>query len=253
VGELVFFAAILLFTILEAVAKSRRKREEGEGQDADAESPQDVAAEIQRRREEARRQRAEAGRAAQQRDPGTQPNRPGAGDRARVGGPAPMGPAGRGGMRRTEGAPSGEEPSTTMVPPDLWEEIADLMSGGRRPEASPVPEAPRAPRTVPVPEPEQPSPTRTRTRTTPVPTRSAAAAARRDAAHTVHRSHPEFGMDPSERVPSAFDLRAPAHGRSAHASRVRSVLQGSDGADALKQAIILQEILGPPASLKKKD
>jgi len=246
VGELVFFAAILLFTVLEAIAKSRRKREAGEGQDADAESPQDVAAEIQRRREEARRQRAEARRASQERDPGTQPGRQGAGERARVGGPAPMGSAGRGGVPKTEGEPSGEEPSTTMVPQDLWEEIADMMSGRRSPEPVPAP-APRAPRTKPVPE---PAPSRTRT---PVSTRSAAAAARRESAHPVHRSHPEFGMDPSERVPSAFDLRAPVHGRSAHASRVRSVLSGSNGADALKEAIILQEVLGPPASLKKKD
>jgi hypothetical protein len=67
-------------------------------------------------------------------------------------------------------------------------------------------------------------------------------------AHGVHESHVGYGTDPSARAPSAQDRLDPlARVLSADASAVRGQLR-SQGAHALRQAVILHEVLGPPAS-----
>ena len=70
-------------------------------------------------------------------------------------------------------------------------------------------------------------------------------------AHQIHRTHAEFGTDPSERAPSEQDGLDPlARSLSAEAKAVRRQLR-SDSASALRQAIVLQEVLGPPQSIRE--
>lgn len=155
-----------------------------------------------------------------------------------------------------EGAPRTAE---GMLPRDLWEEIAGLAAG--RTQRAEVPGGPAPRPRVPAP-PRRPAATRP-----PTPTRSAppahtaptvydsdpsyddlvAAASRVE--HRVHRSHAEYGTDPSERR-AAVAGRATGDPRNRNAKRVRAMLRGSGGTDALQQAFILQEVLGPPAAIK---
>jgi hypothetical protein len=73
---------------------------------------------------------------------------------------------------------------------------------------------------------------------------------RRAAGHSIHRSHEGFGTDPSERAPSEQGKIDPfARTLSADAAAVHRQLQGHDP-HALRQAMILQEILGPPVALR---
>ena len=196
-NELIFFAIIIIFTIIEAVSKARKRRAEGE-EEIDEGMP---GAEPQTAR------------------------RPAPRDRDRD-----------------------EEPSETMIPADIWEEIAGLARGQREEEAEPVELAP-APRRAPEP---KPVPTR---RHTPAPrpryepklpvTRVPTP---RDP-HPMQQVRPQFGMDPSERTPSRLDWR-PEVRDNRNAKRVRAMLSGREGADALKQAVILREVLGPPLAMR---
>ena len=69
--------------------------------------------------------------------------------------------------------------------------------------------------------------------------------------HQIHRTHAEFGTDPSERAPSEQDGLDPfARALSAEAKAVRRQLL-SDSASALRQAIVLQEVLGPPKAMQE--
>ena len=69
--------------------------------------------------------------------------------------------------------------------------------------------------------------------------------------HQIHRTHAEFGTAPSERAPSEQDGLDPlARSLSAEAKAVRRQLR-SDSASALRQAIVLQEVLGPPQSIRE--
>ena len=71
------------------------------------------------------------------------------------------------------------------------------------------------------------------------------------ASHQIHRTHAEFGTDPSERAPSEQDGLDPlARALSAEAKAVRRQLR-SDSASALRQAIVLQEVLGPPKAMQE--
>ena len=70
--------------------------------------------------------------------------------------------------------------------------------------------------------------------------------------HRVHRAHAEYGTDPSERTPSEQDGLDPlARTLSADAKAIRGQLL-SDSASALRQAIILQEVLGPPKAMREE-
>jgi hypothetical protein len=205
VGELVFFAIIILFSVLESVARARKQREGGgaEGSEKREGRPRSEG--------RGRRPRDEAGR-----------------------------------LTRPEGARSAErESSDGMIPEELWEEIAGLAAGrpapskagkkggvAKRPRPRQAEPRPQAPSSGSVPE--------LRGRFTPK--------ALEVDEHPVHLSHAGYGTDPSERAKSEQDWRPSEHGNR-NAKRVRAMLRGS-GADALKQAVILREVLGPPVAMR---
>lgn len=200
-GELVFFAVIILFTILEAVAKRRKQSEAGEEGGDEDESWTPAPVERQPKPKAERRPRVEGG-ASSSTDRGM-----------------PQRGAGR------------EERSETMIPADLWEEIAGLATGTPRSK----------------PKRAEPGGMHTEEARSLEPLKVERIAD----AHPVHRSHIGYGTDPSERAPSKEDWR-PAERGNRNAERVRAMLRGSEGTDALKQAVILREVLGPPVSMKDK-
>jgi hypothetical protein len=120
---------------------------------------------------------------------------------------------------------SAEEP----LPADLWEEIRRLAQG--RAPTQPMP-APRPRR--PAPPPRRP---KEQPRGVPAP-----------AEHPVHRAHANMGRPLAER---RTPLERPAQGRhpSADVQAVREMLSAG-GASALRRAVILKEVLGPPAAMR---
>jgi hypothetical protein len=71
-----------------------------------------------------------------------------------------------------------------------------------------------------------------------------------DPEHFIHLAHQGFGTDPSERARSVQDALHPLGERmSATAIGVRRDLRGGSAA-ALRQAIVLKEVLDPPVSLR---
>ncbi len=223
-GELIFFAVIVLFSILEAVAKRRKQREAGEDGGDEGETWVPAPVERQPKPKAERRPRIERGPPSS-----TERGSSSSTDRG-----MPERGAGR------------EERSETMIPADLWEEIAGLASGQasrRRPEpVSPDTDEARSLESLEV----------ERIADDIRPVRRTYTGARVPSsvdAHPVHRSHLGYGTDPSERMPSEQDWRPPVRGNR-NAKRVRAMLRGSEGTDALKQAVILREVLGPPVSMK---
>jgi len=65
--------------------------------------------------------------------------------------------------------------------------------------------------------------------------------------HFVHAAHAKYGKPVHDRL-TGFDDEHRARGLSSEAAALRRVLRG--GGAPLRQAILLQEILGPPVSLK---
>ena len=66
----------------------------------------------------------------------------------------------------------------------------------------------------------------------------------------MHSAHVGYGTDPSERAPSEQDGLDPLAERiGADARAVHVLFQGGDR-HSLRQAIILQEVLGPPAAFR---
>jgi hypothetical protein len=119
---------------------------------------------------------------------------------------------------RAESEPFSRGPSS-LLPKDLLEELAGLVGG--------LEDAPAAPAAPPTPEPRP--------------------------EHRVHLAHADYGTDPSERAPSEQDGLDPlAEHLSADASWVRRQLR-SRGIHALRQAVVMQEVLGPPAALVRTD
>ena len=117
---------------------------------------------------------------------------------------------------------SEDEGSEGIIPADIWEEIAGLARS------------------------RLPAPARP----TPAPVRVDSVPARPVETHRVHRAHAGYGTDPSSRAPSEQDGLDPLAVRaSADALAVRHQLRG-EGGHALRQAVILHEILGPPAALR---
>lgn len=119
---------------------------------------------------------------------------------------------------------SREEPRSSegMVPADIWEEIAGLTRGKAR-----------------EPEPPPPAPVEVE----PIPPRPVGR-------HRVHRAHLEYGTDPSTRRRSEQDEIDPLRVRlSRDAAAVRRQLR-SHRRHALRRAVILHEILGPPAATR---
>jgi hypothetical protein len=217
VGELIFFAVLIFFSILESVARQRKQRQGGGAEP----SPLPGSEPLPREGE-----RSAAGRTAR------------AGDEDR------------------------EQSAETVLPADLWEEIAGLAAGGL-PEAPPE-TAPRRPRKPADgqrrrPERSRPRPLEGRRERGASADRAARGSERRPTrwtpsttgAHPIHEAHRDYGTAPSERPPSQLDWKPPATGNE-NAKRVRALLRGSGGTDALKQAVMIQEILGMPVSMKDR-
>jgi hypothetical protein len=160
--------------------------------------------------------------------------------------------------------------SESMIPTDIWEEIRGLAREAKvelpAPRPKPQPRMPAKPQTPPSrrgPQPSRPVPksspkpapkTPQRPRPTAPPTKPSVpervAGLEGTAAHPVHLSHAGYGTDPSERARSAQDaLQSVPPVAHADGSAVREQLRGQ-GANALRQALILHEVLGPPAASK---
>jgi len=126
--------------------------------------------------------------------------------------------------------------SEELLPADLWEEIRRLAQG--RAPAQPVP-APRPRRQPPATRSPDPAPRRSKQR----PPATAASAE-----HPVHRAHAKMGRPLAER---RTPLDRPRQGRhpSADVQAVREMLCAG-GPSALRRAVILEEVLGPPAAMR---
>ena len=121
-----------------------------------------------------------------------------------------------------------ERKATEILPADLWEEITGAM---RLPEPEPVEE-------TPMPERE---PVRTSRKRQPDPS-----------VHPIHSTHPEYGTDPSERTASIqHGLGSLTDTLELRASVTRDQL-GLGDREALRKAVILHEVLGPPLALREQ-
>ena len=121
-----------------------------------------------------------------------------------------------------------ERKATEILPADLWEEITGAM---RLPEPEPVEE-------TPLPERE---PVRTSRKRQPDPS-----------VHQIHSTHPEYGTDPSERTASIqHGLGSLTDTLELQASVARDQL-GLGDRKALRKAVILHEVLGPPLALREQ-
>jgi hypothetical protein len=200
--ELIFFAVIIFFSIIESIARRRKKQSAGSPQIPEEWEP-----------EETRREwRSET--------PATYDAERSYDDRGADEVEAP---------RR-----SGSE---AMIPGDIWEEIAGLARGRMR-QLETQPEAPPPPPVPATPPATLPARLGWGKRTPKV-----------GQPHRVHLSHAEYGTDPSSRTRSAHDQIDPlARGLSADVKAVRKQLR--HGRHALRQAVILQEVLGPPVSIR---
>lgn len=254
--QLIFVGIILLFSILEAVARKKKEGAEGGG-DVPAPPPPRVP-------EPRRPARAPApGPVAYDQDPTFDEEVTSAE-----------------GSRRREATASSEG----LIPGDVWEEIAALARGGVPPSAKPGPAtvpkpAPRpAPSSRPAPAPYQgrtgqeahlprPPQRKAPVPAAPLPSRPAprapvgisgrkapatppplpAAAEEIRPAHALHETHVGLGQPVGTRLTSfAGDGRA--RGLSPDVAAARKLLSG--GPATLRQAVILTEVLGPPASMK---
>jgi hypothetical protein len=266
--ELIFFAVLIFFSIVESIARSRKQRKGGGPL---PEMPPEREAGPPRQHP-----RPRPTQRAQQRS-GVPSYDDDASFDARASSEEGISFEGRtsseAGRSFDDTASSEEErrrraaSSESMIPADIWEEIAGLareakvelpLPGPRptpqpRPQSRPAPtpqprpQAP-APRKVPAPKPSATKLPKIARAPTPVVVTPAEPALEGTAAHAVHESHAGYGTDPSERARSAQDGLDPlARVLSRDASAVRQQLRGQ-GANALRQALILYEVLGPPAA-----
>ena len=117
-----------------------------------------------------------------------------------------------------------ERKATEILPADLWAEITGAMG---LPEPAPVEETPLPQR----------EPVRTSRKRQPDPS-----------VHPIHSTHPEYGTDPSERTSS---IQHRLGSLADDPSAVRSQL-GLMDREALRRAVILHEVLGPPLALREQ-
>ncbi len=233
--QLIFFGIIALFTILEGIARGKKKRE------AEAQLPLPEESEWEPVREELPDRVSTAGR--HRVDEADDPTEPYASvlDRPQTRRPD------RGTARPTPTSSEG------LIPADIWEEITSLARGQGLP--APAPSPPTEPR-LPVP---PPRPVRTETprleRPAPVArTQRPPPATRPDRApttgeHSVHKTHSKYGRPVQERL-SRMDVAADHEVRANQdVLAVRGLLSG--GKSLLRQAVILREVLGAPVSMRE--
>lgn len=251
--ELIFFAVIIFFSILESIARSRKAK--GGGQ---AESPLPDRSEWEVDL------------------PDLEPSRSGRG--ANDIEAYDDGPSYDDAVEEERPPPAVRPSSETMLPGDLLEQL-EALARGRTVEREEA-------RTIELPKQSPPLPTpveRTEVgtghaSTDPVGTHSpyrppgstgssgpvgsttpigskppvGAGAITRRPDHYVHQSHAGYGTDPSSRAPSEQDGLDPlAEYLDADGVRVRGQLFG--GREALRQAFVLKEVLGPPKALREDD
>jgi hypothetical protein len=253
--ELIFFAVLIFFSIIESIARSRKQRKGGGPL---PEIPDEASPEWER---------------------AERPPRPAPSPRPRMSDvPSYDDDASFDARVSSETEPSFDEvaaseeerrrraaSSESMIPADLWKEIEGLAREAKvelpAPRPKPQPRVPPKPQTqVPTPPRRGPQPGRPAPKTPPrprpmAPPRKPTAPPRPTviegtAAHPVHLSHAGYGTDPSERARSAQDVLQSAE-VAVHpdASAVRNQLRGR-GTSALRQALILHEVLGPPVTSK---
>jgi len=218
--ELIFFGVIIAFSILDSILRGKKKRQKGSDglpvPEAQEWEPAEVEAYLP-----------------------TYDDEPSYDDEQRVSGLEAL-------QQHAEPAP--RSPGVA-IPKDIWEEITAL-AGGRLP----VEQASEPSVTLPVVvEPELPVDPREAERALrrELPVRRAERAVGRTGEHRVHTSHRGYGSDPSTRAPSEQDgLGAHAETLSRDAASARALLNSHDK-HSLRQAIILQELLGPPAAYRE--
>lgn len=253
--ELLFFAVIIFFSIIESVARSRKAKKGG--------GPADSLPDLALPREEDVEERFEWAQKPIEELP-TYDEEPSYDERTLREGSVVLPDHSRGELRADR--PSSE----TMLPGNLLEELAGLLDGssagtGARTldlpsQSPPLPDrAPPAPAHV---EPSLPArrelrvPTRRELRVpTHRETRPPASSSRRGpvrtlGAHSIHQAHAGYGTDPSGRGRSEQDGLDPlATTLSEDARAIRQQLR-SHLPSELRRAVILQEVLATPLALR---
>lgn len=221
--QLIFLAVIIVFSILDSVARSRKKRQRApSGEPRTSRAPEEWS-----RADEL---------PSYDEDPSydetyeLETTKPEPTPLPRY--TQPYGSEGKAGSGRA--SPGSSE---GMIPADIWEEIAGLARD-RTPARAPEP-----PRPAPVPEVES---------SEDEPVRVRAHRVRTPPSQRLHRTHLGYGTDPSTRPRSAQDGLDPL--RATIGKDARSVRRQltSRSRSALRRAIILQEVLGPPAATRSE-
>lgn len=218
--ELIFFGVLILFSILDAVAKKKRRQQMEQDEDDGAE---EVSGRWEGMSTYEPPETVEAGR------------------------DATLSPYA--GPSVDEGHGGGDGGSEDLVPRDIWEEIGALARGERPPVQEPRSQEPWS----------SPSPSEPETPPSRVPSTSPirrSQVGRREVGsrggaggHPIHRSHADYGTDPSERAPV---VAAPSGGPSREVREVRrALIEG--GRSAARRAVILHEVLGPPLAYREGD
>lgn len=279
--ELIFFAVIIIFSILESIARSRKAKQGGEVEDEgsqpdpegwaarlpDLEAPAPDASdddlptydedpsydEVARQEGEVRER--EQREAARRREEALEGYRAPEGSERRAERPSPS------------EVPEPRRPSSeTMLPGDLLEQLESLARGRKtrrqEPPTSEAPERSRRPRTIEAPTPSTPPPTPIEQRevgsgrrpsapvgsTAPVGSRTPIGTTPIE--HEIHGAHAGYGTDPSSRARSEQDGLDPLAERlDADGVEVRRLLLGG-GRPALRAAMVLKEVLGPPLTMR---
>lgn len=242
--ELIFFAVIIFFSIVESIARSR-KAKRGEGSTG-AERPDFPESDS---------------RVESLPEVPTYDRDPSYDDHVETAPPAPAARRPLEAPRSAGGGTTAPSSSEVLLPGDLLQEL-ERLAGRPQPRSSLPGSASRpAPKRVEVPPPkpvERPLPTAGGVvvrRTPPAPVRKTVPKARplpfgTHGEHPVHLAHRGFGTDPSSRAPSREDNLDPlAEYLGEDAKAVRSQLR-SRSASELRRAIILREVLGAPVALR---
>lgn len=244
--ELIFFAVILFFSIVESIA---RKKKAGRTEGSGGASRPDPSEPLEQQFEWTN-------------NPPDLPTYDG--DPSYDEGPSydeqlSYDERGEGALQPRHAAPSEMSRSSsadTMLPGGLRAEQEWVRrSGVQRERARTVKTSEQSP---PLPAPTRTSSSRTRV---PAPPRSRTprskvvgrSAGRQGSEHPVHEAHAGYGTDPSERARSEQDGLDPLKwelSKDARAVRAQLLSHGDSG---LRQAVILQEVLGPPVSMRDDD
>ena len=127
-----------------------------------------------------------------------------------------------------------ERKATEILPADLWAEITGLPTE-KTPVEEESPVASRETTSAPLPQRE---PVRTSRKRQPEPS-----------VHPIHSTHPEYGTDPSARTPAIQHGLTDTLGLRASVARDQL---GLGDREALRKAVILHEVLGPPLALREQ-